>query len=227
MTFDSYTTLVTSMRQCRSCIFTNPHIVPLAPKEVEVPVPIMFVGENPSWAEEQDEPFSPGTISGDALENHYLKPLELQRCQVWITDLIKCRYPSKSKWPGYQKDIYRAKAKHDVEIQEVAEMCSTLWLVEEIKWTRPKVVVTLSDRQVYQRLRRAFALDVPASFEYAVGKPHSVEIEGFNTILFPMIHPDVSRPKGDGNNRKINVRMKWASLHRDKHIPMLKQLLSL
>jgi len=225
MPFENWETLATAIQSCNnSCVFRNPNIPPLAPKEVRVPVPVMFIGENPSWAEEQREPFAPGTVSGDALENHYLKPLKLHRDEVWITDLIKCRYPSKNKWPGYPKDIYKDKTKYAEDIQEVAQQCSTLWLVKEIELARPKILVTLSNTQVYQQFRRIFRLRVPRSFKDAVGRRHDIEVEGFSTILFPMVHPDVSRPEGDGDNRKLNVRMKWAPLHRN-HIETLKQLL--
>ena len=35
-------------------------------------------------------------------DKHYIKPLGLNRNQVWITDLFKCRYP---------KEVYREKQK--------------------------------------------------------------------------------------------------------------------
>ncbi len=212
------------MLQCTSCIFSNPEITPLAPREVKVPVLIMFIGENPSWADKQDEPFASSTISGYALENYYLKPLQLKRDEVWITDLIKCRYPRKSKWQGYPLDIYSNKTKCEKEIQKVAKKCSKLWLVKEIEWARPPIVVTLSDSQVYQRLRRAFGLGIPATFLRAVGKPNKVEIEGFETILFPMIHPDISRPIGD-DNRKVRTRKKWVPLHQEHEAKLQKLLM--
>ena len=223
MHFESVKSLLAAIRECRACLFSNPKIAPLAPREVRVPVAIMFIGENPSWAENQNEPFAPETISGKALQDHYLSPLNLSPQQVWITDLMKCRYPAKTRWAGYPLDIYRAKARNEAKIREVAFKCATLWLAEEIRLARPKVIVTLSDAQVYQRFRNAFALHVPARFENAVGIPHYIDIQGFKTILFPMVHPDVGRPVDD-DGRKIHVRRKWAPLHREIHIPNLKQV---
>jgi uracil-DNA glycosylase len=49
----------------------------------------MFVGENPSWADHQQTPFSETTISGRALRRYYLEPLGLRESDVWITDLFK------------------------------------------------------------------------------------------------------------------------------------------
>jgi uracil-DNA glycosylase family 4 len=176
----------------------------------------MFIGENPSWAIGQETPFSATTISGQALDEYYLKPLNLAREQVWITDLFKCRYP---------KDVYHAKWQNNVTIQSVAATCAKLWLVQEIEIARPKVIVTLSDAQVYQRLRRAFELTTPVKFDEAVGTPHPVTLAGWSTLLFPMIHPDISRPVGDGDNRKIKAREKWAGLQQEKYIPALKAVL--
>ena len=215
----NYQLLADSMKKCsEDCIFRNPEIEPLVPACVEVPVRIMFVGENPSWAVGQDVPFADGTISGQALEQHYLKPLGLSRNQVWITDIIKCRYP---------KHIYLAKPKYEADIQNVAKTCSNLWLTKEIQLAQPYLVATLSDAQVYNRFRRAFALDIPADFSEAVGHPHEVVIRGHKTTLFPMIHPDVSRPVGVGDNRKKKTREKWSPKHLNEHIPALRKILSL
>jgi hypothetical protein len=39
------------IRECMGCSFREQTISPLAPAVVETPVKIMFIGENPSWAE--------------------------------------------------------------------------------------------------------------------------------------------------------------------------------
>lgn len=213
-----YSALVQNIRECTACSFRDPVIEPLAPDLPQLPVPIMFVGENPSWADEQSAPFSPATTSGRALDAHYLCPLGLAREQVWITDLFKCRYP---------KLIYAAKARHKDTIQTAAHTCANLWLLQEVALVQPKVVVTLSDQEVYQRLRRAFGLPTPASFAAAVGKPHPIVLGGLAVTLFPMIHPDISRPWGEGDKRKPAARQKWASIHQQEHIPALRQVLGL
>lgn len=208
--------LIKDIQKCSSCSFRNPSIKPLPPDSGLTEVDLMFVGENPSWEEKQEVPFSPNTISGKALEEHYIKPLGLTRKQVWITDLFKCRYP---------KEVYREKQKNDSLIQNVAKTCVQLWLIQEIKISKPKVIVTLSDKQVFQRLRKIFNLSIPSKFSDVVGKPHKISIDGFKTILFPMIHPDISRPMGDGDDRKKNVREKWTPLHHEKHIPALLKII--
>ena len=208
--------LRSSIKVCNMCSFRDPEIPPLAPSLVDIPVTVMFIGENPSWAEEQAEPFSSSTISGDALEKHYLKPLGLTRSQVWITDLFKCRYP---------KHIYQAKKEYKELIQSIAKTCASKWLVSEIMLAQPKIIVTLSDKEVYQRLRMAFSLSTPKKFNNAVGKPYSVTVGEWETLVFPMAHPYIIRPIGEGDKRREKSRQKWAPLHNNIHIPALKSLL--
>jgi uracil-DNA glycosylase family 4 len=213
-----YELLAHGIRHCSACSFRNLKIEPLRPSLTSPPVSIMFIGENPSWAKGQDTPFAASTPSGQALDENYLKPLELSRGEVWITDMFKCRYP---------KRVYDTKAQHGKEIQKAAETCSRLWLLREIELAKPKVIVTLADKEVYQRLRRAFDLPTPRAFAVAVGKPHEVTLGGHAVTLFPMIHPDISRPWGEGNKRKSNAREKWAIVHQQMHIPALKEVLKL
>jgi uracil-DNA glycosylase family 4 len=201
---------------CVNCSFKNPNVKPVFPGNDFKEVPVMFIGENPSRAENQAMPFDPKTTSGRALEKHYLNPLNLTRDQVWITDLIKCQYP---------KYMYKAKIKYKTKILETADVCANRWLVKEIEHTKPKVIVTLSNKEVYQKIRDIFHLDVPSDFNKAVGNPYPVTINRHSTLLFPMIHPDISRPVGEGDKRKLRTREKWAPLHKKKHIPSLKKIL--
>ena len=216
MSFNT-TSLISSIRECSACSFRDQVLTPVAPAIIDVPVNIMFVGENPSWAEDQIEPFASNTISGYALEKYYLQPLGLTRSKVWITDLFKCRYP---------KDIYRSKSLNEHLIQANAETCIGTWLTQEILLAQPRIIVTLSNQQVYQRLRIAFSLSTPKAFDSAVGKPHQVSIGYWEGLLFPMIHPDISRPVDGHDRRKEAARLKWAPLHSNTHIPSLRSLLA-
>lgn len=217
-----YNLLAELIRSCNACKLREwTAVEPLPPEKVSVPVPIMFIGENPSWAEDQAVPFAPTTISGKALKDHYLDPLEISRDQVWITDLFKCRYPREHK----AVDIYHAKSKYSGLIQEVVKTYTSQWLLKEIDIARPSILVTLSNRQVYQRLRKAFKLKTQRNFHKTVGCPFEIRLGNNTLTLFPMVHPDISRPPGDGDNRKLEQRRYWSRCHRDEHIPALKRLL--
>lgn len=211
-----YNRLARALRHCSACAFHDATFEPLPPEPAETPTRVMFIGESPSWAENQVAPFSPATISGQALERNYLAPLGLSRDTVWITDLLKCRYPA---------GIFGSKPRHDDDIHRAVETCVRLWLVHEIELAQPQVVITLADQQVYQRVRRLFGLSTPAMFEEAAGRAHAVEFGAHPAILFPMVHPDISRPEGDGDNRKLRARRKWATIHQEEHIPALRRLL--
>lgn len=211
-----YKALVEGIHACERCFFWNPMIQPLAPSFSGSPVPIMFIGENPSWAPGQNIPFDQRTISGLALDANYLSPLGFNRNRVWVTDLFKCRYP---------KDIGRKKTEYERRTREEVVASCLHWLVEEILISRPLIIVTLSNMNVYQRFRDAFSLTTPKTFSIAVGKAHSINISNIRILLFPMIHPDVSRTPGDGDNRKMRTRERWAPIHRDIHIPELKRLI--
>jgi uracil-DNA glycosylase family 4 len=211
-----YVNLAAQIMNCNACSFRDPEIKPLVAAHVEPPVLIMFIGENPSWEEGQKVPFDVRTVSGRSLVINYLEPLSLTRDQVWITDLFKCRYP---------KDVYHRKQHEEERIQSEVVATCVQWLVQEISFARPKVIVTLSDRQVFRRLRSAFSLATPARFARAAGKPHNVELGGIPVVLFPMVHPDVARPLGQGDARKPGPRKKWAPIHRRNHLPALASLI--
>ena len=55
----SISSLEKEIQQCSACPFRNPSIKPLPPDTDYKEVSIMFVGENPSWEEKQEVPFSP------------------------------------------------------------------------------------------------------------------------------------------------------------------------
>ena len=211
-----YVNLFDQIQNCKACSFRDPEIRPLASPYVEPPVKIMFIGENPSWEERQEVPFDERTISGRSLDVNYLEPLKLKRDQVWITDLFKCRFP---------KEVYKRKQYEEDRIQNEVVSACLQWLVQEIRFARPKVIVTLSDRQVFRRLRNAFSLSVPARFARAAGTPHEVKLGGIPVVLFPMVHPDVARPVGQGDARKQGIREKWAPIHKHKHLPALASLI--
>jgi len=135
-----YDDLAARIKACSSCYFRNLAIQPLPAAEVDPPVPVMFIGENPSWEEGQRIPFDESTTSGQSLDANYLQPLRLSRNEVWITDLFKCRYP---------KSVLNSKQREEPKIQrEVVEACKQ-WLTVEISFARPSILVTLSERQDY------------------------------------------------------------------------------
>jgi uracil-DNA glycosylase family 4 len=215
-----YHQLAAEIQKCRACVFNRDgNQEPIPPAEVNVPVKIMFVGENPSHARNLKVALAPNTPSGQALDEYYLKCLNLLREDVWITNLFKCRYPK-----GFSK-------KNEDDIQQVADQCARLWLLREIELVQPTILVTLSDKQVFQRLRLIFcedfrAADAPSRFEDAVGRPHKVNLDKREITLFPMVHPHIVSPAKSEGEWKDEARKKWRSRH-VSHIATLKEVLGL
>ena len=197
--------LLNEMEKCNACELSK---VPVVPRLIKVPVKLMFVGENPARDSDINEPLSTKRRSGKALEEYYLKPLGLSREEVWITNLIKCTYP---------KDENNTKKLGD----QAAAICAKKWLIKEVEYASPFIIVTLSKEEVYNRAKKIFGWEELPDFKTAAGRPYQVQMNGHSFTLFPMVHPDIT---GD-NKRKSNSAEKWAPLHRDDHIPELKKLL--
>jgi DNA polymerase len=111
--------------RCSRCIATlDPsqfsHVVPPAgPSDAEV----VFVGEAPG-GQERDEPFQGN--AGDELNNHYLPLAKLERSEVYITNVCKCRPPS-NRTPN---------------VSEI-NACAQHFLVRELDRLNPKLVVLM------------------------------------------------------------------------------------
>ena len=209
--------VLNEMVGCERCSFADKNYPPLAPVRLADKAKVMFIGENPSWEFGQRVPFDGITNSGRALHENYLIPLKkafnLKESDFWITDLFKCRYPKK---------VYRYKSSLQESISDNAKTCATSWLVEEIRLTQPEVIVTLGDKEVYQRIRTIFGLACPPVFSGAAYKLHPIEIGGHKCKLLPACHPDISF----NNSRKPVPSRKWSKLHRSDFVKSLKGTLT-
>ncbi len=200
---------------CQNCIFMDSQYPPLLPPGEPTKTSVMFIGENPSWQPDQRVPFDDNTNSGKALRENYISPMVeafgLMPTDFWITDLFKCRYP---------KDIYRHKRKFQKEILASAGLCATAWLVDEIRRTKPQVIITLGDKEVYQRFRRIFGLIGPSDFSQAAYRLFEINIEGHSCKLCPACHPDVS----GFNALKPVPSRKWSTIHKCRYTTTLTAL---
>jgi uracil-DNA glycosylase len=151
--------------------------------------------------------------SGKELEQAYLTPLGLQRSQCWITDLVrvflfkkehiaKCRRLG-CEWPERetrsQFEEYAAQGMH--------------WLEEELALARPRLVITLGAevagilRQVKGRQKRNAWLG---------GEVRPLKLGGKAYQVVHLAHPGiVMRPESERNP--------WPRLHREEHIPALRE----
>lgn len=202
------------MVACKQCSFTDEKYPPLAPVRLADVAKVMLIGENPSWEFGQRVPFDGITYSGQALHKYYIVPMKkafnFRETDFWITDLFKCRY---------RKEVLRNKRVMQKSIFDNAKLCATSWLLAEIKFIQPIVILTLGDKEVYQRLRKIFNLSsCPTKFAEAAYRLHSIVIGGHKCQLFPTCHPDISYL----NPRKRDASCKWSKLHQNQFIEVLK-----
>lgn len=85
---------------------------------------IMFIGEGPGHQEDlQGKPFV--GRSGNLL-NHILESIGINRHDVFISNVVKCRPPNNRK-----------------PTQQESNICKSLLLINQIKIIRPKIICTL------------------------------------------------------------------------------------
>jgi DNA polymerase len=119
---------------------------------------ILFIGEAPGWHEDQQgRPFV--GPAGQFLDQ-LLTSINLQRSEVYITNIIKSRPPS-------NRDPL------PIEIKTCEK-----WLDKQIVLINPRIVVTLG--------RYSLAKFLPGE---SISKAHGLARKRDSTVIFPMYHP--------------------------------------
>ena len=124
---------------------------------------LMFVGEAPGSSEDkQGKPF---VGRAGKLLDQLLEEIGLERGQVFIANVLKCRPPG-------NRD----------PLPEEIEECSP-YLMRQIELIEPKVICTLGN----------FATKLlsgnPAGITKVRGRPQAREIAGLPVTLYPLLHP--------------------------------------
>jgi uracil-DNA glycosylase family 4 len=142
---------------CRKCDIARLR-TKVVPGEGAEEAAIMFIGEAPGWHEDQQgRPFV--GQAGQFLDR-LLTSINLDRSQVFIANVIKCRPPdNRDPLP--------------TEIQNCRP-----WLDRQIELIKPKMIVTLG--------RYSMARYFPGK---TISKIHGIAQKHDNIIYFPMYHP--------------------------------------
>ena len=158
------TELYKEIERCQACELAK-NRTKAVPGEGPEKVDILFIGEAPGWHEDQQgRPFV--GPAGQFLEE-LLASIKLNRGQVYIANVIKCRPPNnRDPLPG--------------EIQA----CSK-WLDRQVELLQPKIIVTLG--------RYSMARYFP---NQSISKIHGKAKKENNVILFPMYHPAAALHQG-------------------------------
>lgn len=120
---------------------------------------IMFVGEGPGQNEDQQG--RPFVGAAGKLLTELLKTIGLERSEVFITNIVKCRPPNN-----------RAPRKSEVEA------CND-YLTRQIHLVNPKILCPLGTPAISSLLGK----------DYSATKSHGKPIHRENMIILPMYHP--------------------------------------
>ena len=151
------TDLYDQIRACEECVLSQGR-TKAVPGEGPEDADIMFIGEGPGFHEDrQGRPFV--GAAGKYLEE-LLAMIDLQRDDVYITNVVKCRPPGN----------------RDPQPEEIAA-CRT-YLDKQLELIRPRLVVTLGRFS----MQRYFP---GASISRIHGQPKRLG----NVIYYPMFHP--------------------------------------
>jgi len=154
----AYTELCQQITACQLCpeLVRGRHRV--VPGEGPEDAEIMFIGEAPGFNEDQQgRPFV-GAAGGFLTE--LLRSIELNREQVYIANVIKCRPPN-------NRD----------PLPEEIKNCNQ-WLERQIEIIRPRLIVTLG--------RYSLARFFPGK---TISRVHGTSYQGDGISYFAMYHP--------------------------------------
>jgi DNA polymerase len=145
------------------------------PGEGDPDAEVMFIGEAPGFNEDkQGRPFV--GQAGKLLEKMLIGILQLDRKDVYITNIVKFRPPD-------NRDPF------DDEI----EACR-VWLDQQIQIIKPKIIVTLG--------RFSMAKFIPGvTISRVHGQPKYIDFLQRKYIVFPMYHPAAALRAGEVMNQ--------------------------
>jgi len=159
------TEIYTQIKLCHKCDISRAR-TNAVPGEGPENAEIMFIGEAPGWNEDkQGRPFV--GQAGQFLET-LLASINLNRKQVYIANVIKCRPPeNRDPLP--------------TEIQNCAP-----WLEKQVELIKPKMIVTLG--------RYSMAKYFPGK---TISKIHGTVVKQDGVIYFAMYHPAAALHQGN------------------------------
>jgi uracil-DNA glycosylase family 4 len=156
-TLSELTDLYQEVRVCQKCILAQGR-TNAVPGEGPEDAAIMFIGEGPGFHEDrQGRPFV--GAAGNYL-NELLEKIGLNREQVYITNVVKCRPPGN----------------RDPESEEI-EACRP-YLDRQIDLIRPRLVITLGRFSMQRYFPGA-----------SISRIHGQAKRVGSVIYFPMFHP--------------------------------------
>lgn len=158
--------------------------------------------------------------SGKALDELFLKPLELKREDAWLCDIVpySCRNPGqkkviKDKYVPMMKEFILPEAttpelEHDLFSKERQKK-----ILDELSKSKAETIILLGDKPIEyfqeffkggQKTLRDFG-QTPETY----GKEHKVEIAGKEYIVLPLVHPRQASALGAHSPIWLDLHTEW------------------
>lgn len=158
--------LILEIKNCRKCDLWKQRKNPV-PGDGNINASIMFIGEAPGyWEDIKGKPF---VGSAGKLLDEILRKSGINRSEVYITNIVKCRPPEN----------------RDPNEREI-EACH-IYLDRQLNLIKPKIIVTLgrhSTSYIFSKAGLRFT-----SISEVQGKIYRVNILGMNVYLIASYHP--------------------------------------
>ena len=150
--------LCQEISSCRKCPVLAENRTRVVPGSGADDADIMLIGEAPGWHEDQQG--IPFVGQAGVFLNELISSIGMNREQVYITNVVKCRPPN-------NRD----------PLPEEIQTCRT-WLNQQIELIQPKIIVTLG--------RYSLAMFFPGK---SIGKVHGTSQIRDDIIYYAMYHP--------------------------------------
>jgi len=158
--------VATEVMACKKCRLSKKRKNPVS-GEGDLDADVLFIGEAPGyWEDVKDKPF---VGSAGEILDEMLSKIGLSRNKVYIANILKCRSPEN----------------RDPSVSEIKDCVP--YLDQQIKITKPKIIVTLGRHSTSYILSRC-GLEGAGMAKLHGGK-YAVELLGFKVLLIPMYHP--------------------------------------
>lgn len=155
--------------------------------------------------------------SADELQEFYLQPLGLDRRECWVTDLVKVFLFKEGHRKKYERLEVPVPAGYWREHFEDLARQSLPWIERELRVAKPRLLMTLG-AEVAGVLRGVTSASGRNALLGPTASP--MQIGGVEVLVVHLAHPGIVMRDGEGG------RNPWPRLHKEEHVPALRDLLS-
>jgi uracil-DNA glycosylase len=162
---DALTRLAEQNRACTACKL-RPGCTQVVVADGNPAARVLIVGEGPGG--DEDRIGRPFVGRGGQLLDRILEAVKLDREQVYVTNIVKCRPP----------------ANRNPEADET-DTCTSLWLEPQLRLLRPELILTLGNTPTQYLLATRLGITKLRGVWHPYRQPEGL----WQALLMPMFHP--------------------------------------